>query len=70
VLGVILNISKTSDERVRKYHIMFVRISPTSKNNILLYVYNIFGEREEDDQEKKAQKVNRPPPVKTEQPVG
>lgn len=70
VLGVILNISKTPDERVRKYHIIFVKISPTSKNNILLYVYNIFGEREEDDQEKKAQKVNRTPPVKKEQAVG
>ena len=54
-LGVIVNISKTPDERVKKYHIMFIRLSPIARNNILLYIFNIFGEREE---EKKGK--NRP----------
>jgi c-di-GMP-binding flagellar brake protein YcgR len=45
VLGVIVRLSKTGDERVKKHHIMFVKIGPRSRNNILLYVYNIFGER-------------------------
>jgi c-di-GMP-binding flagellar brake protein YcgR len=48
VLGVVVNISKTADERVSRYHIMFTRIGSQSKTNILLYVYNIFGEREEE----------------------
>lgn len=53
LLGIIVNMSKTGDERVERYHIMFVKIGPQSKNNILLYVYNIFGERKEDDSEKR-----------------
>ena len=44
-LGLIVNVSRTGDERVGRYHIMFLKISPVSTNNILLYVYNIFGER-------------------------
>jgi c-di-GMP-binding flagellar brake protein YcgR len=44
-LGLIVSVSKTGDERVRRYHIMFLKISPVSTNNILLFVYNIFGER-------------------------
>ncbi len=57
-LGIIVGVSKTSDERVKKYHIMFIRISPIARNNILLYVYNIFGERE--DLEKKKRPTIRP----------
>jgi hypothetical protein len=45
----VVNISKTADERVSRYHLMFTKIGPQSRNNILLYVYNIFGEREGDD---------------------
>ncbi len=53
VLGTIVSVSGTGDERVKKYHVMFVKIGPFSKNNVLLYVYNIFGEREEKDEDKK-----------------
>ena len=55
ILGTIVNISKTGDERVNKYHIMFIKIGTQSRINILLYVYNIFGEREE--KEKAPKKV-------------
>jgi c-di-GMP-binding flagellar brake protein YcgR len=55
VLGTVVNISKTGDERVNKYHIMFLKMGIQSKINILLYVYNIFGEREE--KEKTPKKV-------------
>jgi len=47
-LGIIVNVSRTGDERVKKYHIMFLKINHASRNNILIYVYNIFGERKED----------------------
>jgi c-di-GMP-binding flagellar brake protein YcgR len=57
VLGVVVNISKTADERVSRYHIMFTRIGPQSKNNILLYVYNIFGEREEEGARRPVRKI-------------
>lgn len=60
-LGNIVNISSTKDERVKKYHIMFQKIGPFSKNNVLLYVYNIFGEREELKEKKKKVQVT---PVK------
>ena len=63
-LGVIVNISKTGDERVRRYHIMFVRISQVSKNNILLYVFNIFGERMEDSTKRRQSTMNVPPEPK------
>ncbi len=63
VLGIIINISKTADDRVRRYHIMFTRIGPQSRNNILIYVYNIFGEREEED-EKMRKRVVSVAPVK------
>jgi len=53
VLGIVVNISSTADERVMRYHIMFTKLGPKSRNNILLYIYNIFGEREEDDDQKK-----------------
>jgi len=52
-LGLIVSASKTGDERVRQYHIMFLKISPVSTNNILLYVYNIFGERADQTQQRK-----------------
>ena len=61
-LGVIVNISKTSDERVKKYHIMFIRLSSIARNNILLYVFNIFGEREEEKKEKSRLTLNKPSP--------
>jgi len=57
VLGVVVNISKTGDERVSRYHIMFTRIGPQSRNNILLYVYNIFGEREDEDEQRRVKRV-------------
>ena len=47
------HISNTNDDRVKKYHLMFQKIGPFSKNNILLYIYNIFGEREELEEKKK-----------------
>jgi c-di-GMP-binding flagellar brake protein YcgR len=47
-LGLIVNVSPTGDERVKKYHLLFVRISPTHRNNLSMWVYNIFGERPED----------------------
>ncbi|MBN2324597.1 MAG: PilZ domain-containing protein [Spirochaetes bacterium] len=52
-LGSVVNVSDTKDERVKKYHIVFLKIGPISKNNILLYVYNIFGEREQREEKKK-----------------
>ncbi|UCB45923.1 MAG: PilZ domain-containing protein [Spirochaetota bacterium] len=60
-LGNIVNVSNTNDDRVKKYHLMFQKIGPFSKNNILLYVYNIFGEREEIEERKKRVSVQ---PVK------
>ncbi len=53
VLGSVVNVSDTKDERVKKYHVMFLKVGPFSKNNILLYVYNIFGERESHEVKKK-----------------
>jgi c-di-GMP-binding flagellar brake protein YcgR len=61
-LGVILNDSKTADGRVRKYNIMFAKIGPTSKSNILLYVFNIFGERDSEEQPDPVEKAS-PSPV-------
>jgi c-di-GMP-binding flagellar brake protein YcgR len=58
-LGSIVSLSDTKDERVKRYHLMFQKIGPFSRNNILLYVYNIFGEREELDEKRK--KVNVTP---------
>ena len=52
-LGIVINVSSTGDERVKRYHIMFTKLGPKSRNNILIYVYNIFGEREEDDDRKR-----------------
>jgi c-di-GMP-binding flagellar brake protein YcgR len=66
-LGLILNISKTADDKVRKHNIMFVKIGPTSKNNILLYVFNIFGERDSEEDVSRAKSPD--PPVLEEQPV-
>jgi c-di-GMP-binding flagellar brake protein YcgR len=66
-LGVILNASKTTDDKVNKYNIMFVKIGPTSRNNILLYVFNIFGDRDEEEQKVPLKKAT-PPPVE-EQPA-
>ncbi len=66
-LGVILDISKTGDDKVRKHHIMFIKIGPASKNNILLYVFNIFGERDSEEDVSRAQ--NTEPPVTEEQPI-
>jgi hypothetical protein len=53
VLGIVVNVSNTGDDRVKRYHVMYTKIGPKSRNNILLYVYNIFGEREEEDDRKK-----------------
>ena len=66
-LGLILNISKTADDKVRKHNIMFVKIGPTSKNNILLYVFNIFGERDLEEGTNRVEKTK--PPVMEQQPV-
>jgi c-di-GMP-binding flagellar brake protein YcgR len=59
-LGIIVNISNTADDRVQRYHIMFTRIGPQSRNNILLYVYNIFGEREEEDNRRRTRLSTQP----------
>jgi c-di-GMP-binding flagellar brake protein YcgR len=68
-LGVVVNISKTADERVSRYHIMFTRIGPQSRNNILLYVYNIFGEREDEDVRRPVRSTAQAPPKAPEKPV-
>jgi c-di-GMP-binding flagellar brake protein YcgR len=60
-LGSIVNVSSTKDERVERYHLMFLKIGQLSKINILLYVYNIFGEREDLTAKKKKVSVT---PVK------
>jgi len=60
-LGIIVNVSRTGDDRVKKYHIMFLRINPVTRNNILLYVYNIFGERTEDKKEEARLSKSTPP---------
>ena len=39
---------------------MFTKVGPQSRNNILLFVYNIFGEREEKDDWKKRRFNARP----------
>ncbi len=52
-LCTVVGISKTSDERVCKYHVAFTKIGAQTRNNILLYVFNIFGEREEEPEAKK-----------------
>jgi c-di-GMP-binding flagellar brake protein YcgR len=67
-LGVVVNISKTADERVSRYHIMFTRIGTQSKNNILLYVYNIFGEREDEDVRRPVRSNPQAPPKAPEKP--
>ena len=59
-LGIVVNISKTGDDRVQRYHIMFTKIGPQSRNNILLYVYNIFGEREEEDDQRRTRLSSQP----------
>jgi hypothetical protein len=52
-LGVIVGVANTGDERVRKLNIMFVKKGRQARQHILLYVYNIFGEREEDGRNRK-----------------
>jgi c-di-GMP-binding flagellar brake protein YcgR len=59
-LGVIVGASNTGDDRVRKLHLMFVKMSMQSRHHVLLFVYNIFGEREEDLKERK-RAAARPP---------
>jgi len=63
VLGIVVNVSKTGDERVKKYHIMFLKIGPLSRNNVLLYVYNIFGERMEKEKKENKKSVVPVKPV-------
>jgi hypothetical protein len=64
-LGLIVNVSPTGDERVKKYHILFVRINPGHRNNLAMWVYNIFGERPEDDRRGR-RKTQREAPVKNQ----
>lgn len=59
-LGIVVSLSNTGDDRVKHYHIMFTKVGPQSRNNILLFVYNIFGEREEKDEWKKRRLNARP----------
>ena len=59
-IGVAIGVSKTGDERVQKIHIMFVRMGAQSRHNVLLYVYNIFGEREEERSDRRAARSSRP----------
>lgn len=63
-LGIIVNISKTGDDRVSKYHVMFLKMDPNARNNILLFVYNIFGERVEEDEKTKKKLANVVPVAK------
>ncbi len=46
IIGTILGSSKTDNENVKKYHILFLKIDLQTKHNILFFVYNIFGERD------------------------
>ena len=46
IIGTILGSSKTDHENVKKYHILFLNIDQMTKHNILFFVYNIFGERD------------------------
>lgn len=61
-IGIIVNVLKTGDERVKKYNVMFVKIDRMARNNILLYVYNIFGERT-DEELKRGRKVEGATPA-------
>jgi c-di-GMP-binding flagellar brake protein YcgR len=67
-LGVIVSVGKTGDERVRKLNIMFVKMSRQARQHILLYVYNIFGEREEEDKTRRRAVAAAGVPVKANAP--
>ncbi len=45
-VGTVVKVSPPGDNGLRKYHINFTKIGSNARNSILLYVYNIFGERE------------------------
>jgi c-di-GMP-binding flagellar brake protein YcgR len=45
LIGTILGSSKTDHENVKKYHIFFLKIDLQTRHDILFFVYNIFGER-------------------------
>ncbi len=46
-VGTVIKVSTLGDKDQRKYHIKFTKIGSNARNSILLYVYNIFGERED-----------------------
>jgi c-di-GMP-binding flagellar brake protein YcgR len=45
-VGTVVKVSTFGNRDLRKYHIKFTKIGSNARNSILLYVYNIFGERE------------------------
>lgn len=48
-VGCVVNVSVPEDQNLQEYHLKFTKISTHARNNILLYVYNILGEREEEE---------------------
>jgi c-di-GMP-binding flagellar brake protein YcgR len=46
-VGIVVKTSTLGEKGLRKYHIKFTKIGSNARNSILLYVYNIFGERED-----------------------
>jgi c-di-GMP-binding flagellar brake protein YcgR len=56
----IVSVSKTSDQRVSRYHCQFVRIGKETKNDIQIFVYNIFGERDEEEEQRRPSPAPKP----------
>lgn len=50
-VGCIVNVSVPEDQNLQEYHLKFTKISIHARNSILLYVYNILGEREEEEEQ-------------------
>jgi c-di-GMP-binding flagellar brake protein YcgR len=46
-VGTVVKVTKFGDKNLRKYHVKFTKIGSNARNSILLYIYNIFGERED-----------------------
>jgi c-di-GMP-binding flagellar brake protein YcgR len=67
LIGTILGTTKTDYENVKKYHILFLKIDLQTRHNILFFVYNIFGER--DDQKNAIQDKRKRIAVKPERAI-
>lgn len=50
-VGCVVNVSGPEDQNLQESHLKFTKISIHARNNILLYVYNILGEREEEEEQ-------------------